>query len=136
MKKTILIFGALIIALLTLFQLSTYTITSGGLEIEWVIAVVAIVFFAVGVILNKRSLHKKELLPLIDYQKIEALGISKREHEILVKISEGLSNREIADALFISESTIKTHISNLFIKLNAKRRTQAIQKAKALGILV
>jgi DNA-binding NarL/FixJ family response regulator len=135
MKKTILVFGALVIALLSLFQLSTYSISSGGLEIELVIAIVAIVFFIIGVIMNRKSLQKKEVSAYIDHEKISALGISKREYEILVKIAEGLSNKEIADALFVSESTIKTHVSNLFTKLDAKRRTQAIQRAKLFQII-
>lgn len=135
MKKTLFIFGALVIALLTLFQLSSYTLFSGGLEMELVIAAVAIVFFIIGVILNKTSLQRKVVSASIDPKKISALGISNCEYEILVKISEGLSNREIAEALFVSESTVKTHISNLFTKLDAKRRTQAIKHAKRFQIL-
>ncbi|MEC8830838.1 MAG: LuxR C-terminal-related transcriptional regulator, partial [Bacteroidota bacterium] len=72
---------------------------------------------------------------VVDQKKIEQLGISKREYQVLVHISKGLSNKEIASALFVSESTIKTHVSNLLIKLDAKRRTQAVQKAKSLHIL-
>lgn len=137
MKKTILVFSALIVALLTLFQLSKYSLTTGNAQIEIVIAVVAIVFFAIGIYISNKSLRKDSAgaSSAIDPAKIEELGISKREYEILVKISEGLSNKEIAESLFISESTIKTHISNLFSKLDAKRRTQAIQKAKEFHIL-
>ena len=69
------------------------------------------------------------------YKKIEALEISKREYEVLQSISEGLSNREISEKLFLSESTIKTHVSSLLVKLNAKRRTQAFQIAKSLQII-
>lgn len=89
--------------------------------------------------MHKRSIqHKTESANSmeVDHDKIESLGLSKREYEILVKISEGLSNREIAEKLFVSESTIKSHASNLFVKLNVKRRTQAIQKAKEWNILV
>ena len=138
MKKTILVFGALIIALLVLFQLSTYSVFAGHMQIEIVIAVIAVVFFIIGVVLNKKSLRKKTLAResiSIDHDKIEALGISKREYEILLKIDAGLSNREIAAALFVSESTVKSHVSNLFVKLDAKRRTQAILKAKEHQIL-
>ena len=67
---------------------------------------------------------------------IEKLGISKREYEVLEQIALGKSNKEIADTLFISESTVKTHVSNLLVKLDAKRRTQAVSKAKELSILV
>lgn len=136
MKKTIFVFSALIVALLVLFQLSKYTYISGDISIEIVIAIIAIVFFIIGIYINKRTLQKKKhSFPPIDFNKIEQLGISKREYEVLVQISKGLSNKEIADTLFISESTIKTHVSNLLIKLDAKRRTQAIQKAKEFQII-
>ena len=134
MKKTVFVFSALIVALLLLFKLSEYTYLSGNITIQIAIGTVAIVFFIVGIYINKKSL-KKEKIDFIDHQKIEELGISKREYEVLVQISKGFSNKEIADVLFLSESTIKTHVSNLLVKLDSKRRTQAIQKAKDLHIL-
>ncbi|TMU54707.1 response regulator transcription factor [Flagellimonas algicola] len=136
MKKTVFVFSALIIALLILFQLSKYSYISGDLSIEVGIAVVAVVFFIIGIYINKRTLNReRQVSNPIDPEKIEKLGISKREYEVLLCISKGLSNKEIAEQLFVSESTIKTHVSNLLVKLNAKRRTQAIQNAKNLKIL-
>lgn len=135
MKKTILVFGLLILALLLLFHFSKYAIISGDLKIELVIAAIAIVFFFIGTIINKKSQKLASDTTEIDYQKIKALDISEREYQVLQKIAEGLSNKEIADSLFLSESTIKTHVSNLLVKLDAKRRTQAIKKAKSLKIL-
>ncbi|OBX26364.1 regulatory LuxR family protein [Gelidibacter algens] len=136
MKKTILIFAALILALVLLFQLSTYAIISGNLEIEITIAIIAIVFFFIGIMLHKKSLLKQERPSSeIDSKKITDLEISNREYEVLQQIAIGLSNKEIAEKLFVSESTIKTHVSNLLIKLNAKRRTQAVQRAKDFQIL-
>ncbi len=135
-KKTIFIFAALIAALLALFQLSKYSLLTQNSSIETIIAIVAIVFFIIGVVINKRILHKeKRISKDIDHNKIKELGLSKREYEVLCEITSGLSNREIADKLFVSESTIKTHVSNLLIKLDAKRRTQAIQIAKELQII-
>lgn len=139
MRKTVFIFGALIVALLTLFQLSKYSIASGDLQIEIAIGVIAVIFFIIGVYVNKKSLHSQILESEdeeINEQKIVALGISKREYEILVEISAGLSNKEIAEKLFVSESTIKTHVSNIFTKLDVKRRTQAVQKAKEMKIIL
>ncbi|MEM7087310.1 MAG: LuxR C-terminal-related transcriptional regulator [Bacteroidota bacterium] len=138
MRKTILVFSALIIALLVLFQLSQYSVTSGNWKIEFVIGGIAVVFFLIGVYMNKKSLQRgsAKVSASIDEQKIIELGISKREYEILGKIHEGLSNKEIAEQLFVSESTVKTHVSNLFVKLDAKRRTQAIQKAKEYEIII
>ena len=103
------------------------------------IAGIALIFFLIGIYLNKKSLQKKSALNTsgeIDDKKISELGISNREYEILVEISEGLSNKEIADKLFVSESTVKTHISNLYVKLDAKRRTQAIQRAKEMNLIL
>lgn len=137
MKKIVLIFGALVLCLLILFRLSSYIVVSGHLEIEFIVAGIAIVFFVIGIYLNKRSLQKKQIktLAAVDEKKVESLGISKREYEILLKISEGYSNKEIGEALFVSESTVKSHISNLFSKLDVKRRTQALQRAKELNII-
>lgn len=136
MKKTILVFALLIVALVLLFQISKYSIILGKTSIEFVIAIIAVVFFIVGIFINKKSLHQsKKITSEIDTQIIKKLEISKREYEVLHQISLGLSNKEIAKKLFVSESTIKTHVSSLLIKLDAKRRTQAIQKAKKLHIL-
>ncbi|WP_317250717.1 response regulator transcription factor [Aquimarina acroporae] len=136
MRKTIFIFATLIIALLLLFQISKYSLFTGSASIEIVIAVIAIVFFIVGAIINKRVIHQgQQTSAEIDLQKIEELGLSKREYEVLCEIASGLSNKEIANKLFVSESTIKTHVSNVLVKLNAKRRTQAIQIAKKLQII-
>jgi NarL family two-component system response regulator LiaR len=63
------------------------------------------------------------------------LGLSKRELEVLQLVAEGLSNQEIADRLFVSLNTIKTHSGRIFEKLDVKRRTQAIEKAKRLNLI-
>jgi DNA-binding CsgD family transcriptional regulator len=68
-------------------------------------------------------------------ERLREVGITKRELEILELIANGLSNREIADKLFVSENTVKSHSSRLFDKLSAKRRTQAVQIGKDLGLI-
>ena len=136
MKKTILVFGGLILALLLLFKISELTYLSGDLGLEFIISGIALLFFFVGIYINKKSLRKQEQASVeIDFKRIKKLEISEREYEVLQKISEGLSNKEIAEQLFVSESTVKTHVSSLLLKLNAKRRTQAIQIAKSIQIL-
>lgn len=136
MKKTILVFGALIIALLTLFQISKFSITSGGVKTEVVISFVAILSFVIGAYFNKKSRNSiQKGSTEINHQKIKDLEITTREYEVLQAISQGFSNKEIANKLFLSESTIKTHVSNLLVKLNAKRRTQAVQIAKEINII-
>ena len=72
----------------------------------------------------------------IDQQEIAKLGISNRELDVLNLMATGLSNEEIAGKLFISLNTVKTHSSNIFLKLDVKRRTQAVEKAKRLNIIL
>lgn len=136
MKKTIAVFGLLILALLILFQLSKFSVFSGDLKIESIIAIVAIIFFFIGAYIYKKSININTLqIDVIDTKKIEELEITTREYEVLKHISEGLSNKEIGEKLFVSESTIKTHVSNLLLKLNAKRRTEAVKIAKQFKII-
>jgi ATP/maltotriose-dependent transcriptional regulator MalT len=83
---------------------------------------------------------KEVLLPAqlsftLNEARLRELGITRRELEILELIAGGLSNREIAEKLFVSENTVKTHSSRLFDKLSAKRRTQAVQLGKELGLI-
>jgi ATP/maltotriose-dependent transcriptional regulator MalT len=70
-----------------------------------------------------------------DTKKRDDLGITRRELEILELIAQGMSNREIAGKLFVSENTVKTHCSRAFDKLGARRRTQAVQLGKEFGLL-
>ncbi len=136
MKKTILVFGLLILAILLLFQFSKYTLTTGNISTEVVVSIIALTFFFIGIYINKKSLHKSTSNSTeVDENKIKELEITTREYEVLQYISDGLSNKEIGEKLFLSESTIKTHVSNLLVKLNAKRRTQAVQIAKSLNII-
>ena len=67
--------------------------------------------------------------------KRDELGITRREMEILGLVAQGMSNREIAEKLYVSENTVKTHCSRAFDKLGARRRTQAVQLGKELGLL-
>jgi len=71
----------------------------------------------------------------LDEKKREELSITRRELEVLELIAQGLSNREIAGKLYVSENTVKTHSSRVFDKLGARRRTQAVQLGKELGLL-
>lgn len=135
MKKTVLIFGMLAFAILVLLQVSQYALISGDVTIELVISGIAIVFFAIGVVTQKRFRKEETVQKEIDQKQLESIGLSKRKYEILLEMVSGYSNKEIAEHLFVSESTIKTHVSTVLLKRDAKRRTQAIQKAKELQIL-
>jgi|SRR2546421_9670015 len=77
--------------------------------------------------------HRARFIP--DERKREAIGITRRELEILELIAQGMSNREIAAKLYVSENTVKTHSSHVFDKLGARRRTQAVQFGKDSGLL-
>jgi ATP/maltotriose-dependent transcriptional regulator MalT len=108
---------------------------------------IALVFTILGIWLArqlsepKTFLIEKEIIVAsskmndIDWAKIDELQISKRELEVLNLLATGKSNDEIAQTLFVSRNTIKTHIANLYQKLEVKRRTQAVEKAKSWGIL-
>jgi len=108
-------------------------------------AIVAIIFVVFGIKLTKpreKIILREVLIPTdapatftLNQPQLDALGITPRELEILSLIAQGLSNREIADRLFVSENTVKTHRSRAFDKLGARRRTQAVQLGKQLGIL-
>ena len=108
---------------------------------------VALLFAALGIWLGLKLTKKKEVLIVkevpvptslpftLNEQRLKDLGITRRELEILELIAHGMSNREIADKLFVSENTVKTHSSRLFDKLGARRRTQAVQIGKESGLI-
>lgn len=147
MKRNILIFGVsggLLIVVLRLLEYR-FLIVSHSLEIYG--GLVALVFAAVGIWLGLKLTKKEKVIVVrevpvlasepfvLNQTKLEELGITKRELEILALIAGGMSNREIAERLFVSENTVKTHSSRLFDKLNAKRRTQAVQIGKEFGLI-
>ena len=147
MRKTTLLFGLLGGALIAILKLIEYRFLVVEHSIEIYGGLVAAVFSALGMWLGLRLTQKRDapapgaMMPrsptpfAVDRARLEALGITPREHEILELIAAGLSNREIAEKLFVSENTVKTHSSRLFDKLNAKRRTQAVQLAKEAGLI-
>ena len=139
MKKTILLYGLSLAALVAILKFVEYRLFVRDLSMEFYVGVVAVLFTALGVWVGLRLTRKKVIvLPAdftLDQGALDRLALSKREFEVLVLISSGLSNQEIADKLFVSVNTIKTHSSNLFQKLDVSRRTQAIQKAKELRII-
>ena len=102
-------------------------------------SIVALFFTALGIWAGLKLTQKKVVIVgpefILDEAEFQRLGISKREHEVLELMAQGLSNQEIADKLFVSLNTIKTHSSNLFMKLEVSRRTQAVQKAKQLRLI-
>jgi len=138
MQKLVLKFGLLATALLLLVKVSQYSMLTHNLSNEIWTGVFALLFLGFGIMISQIYFKQKEPLsietsnnelPQLDLEKRKELNISKREYEVLELIDKGFSNQEIASQLFISESTVKTHVSNLLSKLDAKRRTQAIKIA-------
>jgi NarL family two-component system response regulator LiaR len=155
MKKQAILFGAILALLTILIKWLEYHFVLLNYAVEIYGAALAIIFTVVGIWAGRKlTERKKEYIReevIIDrpvYIRVpssdstsqkttnpEDLGISKREMEILELMSQGFSNQEIAEKIFLSIHTIKTHASNLFVKLDAKRRTQAISRAKELGLI-
>jgi len=106
---------------------------------------IALIFTLLGIWLAKSLLalkqksHHKDfgegIQTGINLQECSKAGISKREMEVLERMAKGYSNAEIASELFVSLNTVKTHVSSILSKLNVVRRTQAVEKAKRLGLL-
>ena len=143
MKRTVLIYGAAMALLFGLLKYLEYSYFVRNIPLEILIGAVAFVFAGLGIWAGIQLSRRKAERPYREFTEpsepdlsvLDSLGISKREYEVLELIAEGLSNREIAEKLFVSTSTVKTHTSNLFSKLDARRRTQAVQIAKELRLI-
>jgi DNA-binding NarL/FixJ family response regulator len=142
MRRTVLLYGLLGGALIALLKMVEYRYLLVQHSLEIYGGIVAAIFAALGVWLGLKLTRTKEVVVVakaepftINQAALDTLRITPREHEILALIAQGLSNREIAEKLFVSENTVKTHSSRLFDKLNARRRTQAVQIAKQSGLI-
>lgn len=118
----------LILIILEIVQYKTFI---RELQFEITGLVIGILFLGLGIWFGIRFFNQKEALK---GYKAEDLGLSKREIEVLELLAQGLSNQEIADKLFVSLNTAKTHISSIYSKLGVSRRTQAVEKARKLSI--
>ncbi|MEQ9303143.1 MAG: LuxR C-terminal-related transcriptional regulator [Marinoscillum sp.] len=134
MKRSYLIYGAAAGLLLVVLQAVHYKAMIRDLRIEVFGVIIAIIFMAVGIFVGIQ-IFKRSRNSNINKQNAGHLKLSDRELEVLDLLATGLSNQEIADKLFVSLNTVKTHLSNLYQKLSVTRRTQAIQKARELSIL-
>ncbi len=138
----ILLYGLSLGLLLAALQFSQYRLLTQGNAEKWYIGLVAALFAAIGIWAGKKLIQKNDPQPAFivpefrpKEEVLERLGITPRELEVLEQMALGLSNQEIADKLFVSLNTVKTHSSNVFSKLDAIRRTQAIQRAKEIGLI-
>ena len=147
MKKAVFVYGlagGVLIAVLRLVEYR-FLVVEHSLQIYG--ALIAALFAGVGIWLGLTLTKTKEVVVVkevpvrsdgpfqLNAAKLEELGITPRELEILGLIAAGLSTREIAETLFVSENTVKTHSSRLFDKLSVNRRTKAVQVGKQLGLI-
>jgi NarL family two-component system response regulator LiaR len=139
MKRTVIIYALALAILISLLKMLEYRYFVRDLTLEFYLAIVAIFFTGLGIWaglkLTRRKIVTVGSVFVLNDSELQRLGISKREHEVLELMAQGMSNQEIADKLFVSLNTVKTHSSNLFLKLEVGRRTQAVQKAKALSLI-
>jgi DNA-binding CsgD family transcriptional regulator len=147
MKRQILLFGLVGGLLIAALKWTEYRFLVIEHSVEIYGGLVAATFAVLGIWLGLRLTGRQQRVVtkevpapagepfLPDQRKREDLGITPREMEILELIAQGMSNREIAGKLFVSENTVKTHSSRVFDKLGAERRTQAVQLGKEFGLL-
>lgn len=145
--RDILIYGVSGGLLIAVLKLTEYRFLVVEHSVEIYVGLVAALFAGLGIWLGLTLTRKKPVtiikeIPVqtadpfvVDEIRVTQLGITARELEILGLIASGLSNREIAGRLFVSENTVKTHSSRLFDKLGAKRRTQAVQIGKTARLI-
>jgi len=147
-RKTILLYGLLGGVLIAGLKLIEYRYLVVEHSIEVYGGLVALLFSVLGIWLGLRITGRRDRIvvrevpvaasagPFVpDAARLDQLGITPRELQILELIAAGMSNREIAGKLFVSENTVKTHSSRLFEKLDAKRRTQVVQRAKEARLI-
>jgi DNA-binding CsgD family transcriptional regulator len=152
-KKTILAYGLLGGALIAALRMIEYRFLVLEHSLEIYGGLVTLIFTVLGIWLGLKLTRTRETVVVrevpvpvevrvpvaLPFARNEArvaeLGITPRELEILEALAAGLSNREIAERLFVSENTVKTHAARLFDKLAARRRTQAVQRAKEAGLI-
>ena len=134
-------YGVAMALLIGLLKLVEYKYFVRDIPLEFYIGLVAVMFTGLGIWAGLRLTRPRVVEIEVsgpferDEGAVKKLGISKREFEVLELIAEGLSNQDIADRLFVSTSTVKTHVSNVLAKLDASRRTEAIARAKQLRII-
>jgi DNA-binding CsgD family transcriptional regulator len=137
MKKIILIYAAVMAFLIFLLAWWDYRLMVHDITMELYIAVIATFCTALGIwaglrFTGVRGIEESEPGGVANPGEYD---ISSREFEVLQLMAKGYSNKEIADELFISINTVKTHTSNLYSKLNASRRTQAVNEARRLRLI-
>lgn len=154
-NKMLIIYAVSLAILFLLLKFFEYKLLIIDHSFEIYAGSIALLFTLLGIWLSRKLFSPKKITTIIEKEKIvekevfivspqhfvlnqkafEETDLSARELEVLSLIAKGLSNQEIASSLFVSVNTIKTHVTNLFYKLEVTRRTQAVEKAKKLSII-
>jgi DNA-binding CsgD family transcriptional regulator len=140
MNNTAWLYGGILAALVILLQLFEYYLAISIFPTPVYIGIIALLFTGLGIWLGKKLTSKPaEEAPKPTFKPnkkaIESLGISERELEVLEQLAKGKSNQQIADILFISVNTVKTHLSSLYQKLEVSRRSMAVKQARTLKLI-
>ena len=136
MLRTILVYGAVLAAGTFVLEWLQFRLLVRTHAVEAYVVLVAAAFLGLGVWLGAKLFRRAPAAPFLPNTRVqETLGISGRELEVLGLLAAGGSNKEIARRLEVSPNTVKTHLTKLFTKLEARRRTEAIQKARELGMI-
>lgn len=137
MLRVIVMYGVILAAGSLGLQWLEYQYLVHAYPAELYVALVALGFLALGVWAGSRLFGRGAAELTFERNDLAraTLGISDRELEVLELLAEGRTNKEIAKTLTVSPNTVKTHVARLFDKLEAKRRTEAILKARELGVI-
>lgn len=147
-NRSVLIYGASLAALLFVMKWLEWRFLIADYVVEIYAGALSIIFTSLGIWLavklmkpktNTVFVEKEVIIKttdfILDEHELTRLGLSKRELEVLQLMAEGMSNHQIAERLFVSLNTIKTHSARVFEKLEVQRRTQAVDKAKKLRLI-
>jgi DNA-binding CsgD family transcriptional regulator len=136
MLRTVLVYGAILAAGAFALEWLQFRFLVRTHAVEAYVALVAAAFLGLGVWLGAKVFRRAPAAPFVANTQVqETLGISGRELEVLELLAAGHSNKEIARRLDVSPNTVKTHVTKLFSKLESRRRTEAIQRARELGVI-
>ena len=136
MKKSIFLYSLAIGMAAFMLQWLQYKYTVRIFSTEIYIILIAVIFAGLGIWVGKRLTTARAEKPFEkNVSALAYLGISEREYEVLMLLAEGMSNKEIAERLFVSPNTVKTHLARLYEKLEVSRRTQAVTRAKELSMI-
>jgi DNA-binding CsgD family transcriptional regulator len=137
MLRTILVYGLALAAGVFVLQWLEFRFLAQRYSLEVYLALLAIGFMALGIWVGAKLFHRAPAPAKFETntKAQQTLGISEREFEVLKHLAAGRSNKEISAKLNVSPNTVKSHVAKLYGKLEVKRRTEAILRARELGIL-